>query len=250
MSSGNVGEPLILIHSLGTGAGLWDPRLPALKEHFDVITYDVRGHGDPAWDGPDFSVEDCARDLEEMIRDRGLGRVHLFGLTLGGSIALCFAGMFPERVRSLVVADAAPWYGEAGARSWEERARATVRTPREETFQASLPLWFTPGFIASQSAEVARVKTVFMRTSNAGHAAACRALGGLDARPWLPRITAPTLVMTGELDARTPVAVGREVAESITGATFEVLPGLVHLTPIESPVAVKRALEHMLARQA
>ena len=240
------GEPVILIHSLGTGARIWDPVVARLQEHLQVITYDLRGHGDPGWEGEAYTVEDCARDLDGLLAELRLDSAHVWGLTLGGSIAAVYAGMYPARVRTLTVADATGWYGEGGFASWEARARATLTTPREDQFRASVPLWFTPPFIAQHPEEIERIRGVYMGTSNAGHAAACLALGRLDARPWVGKITAPTLVMTGEMDTRTPPEMGRVLADSIPGARFELLPGLAHLTPLESNLPTDKALAHIL----
>ena len=95
--------------------------------------------------------------------------------------------------------------------------------------------WFSDTFRDTHPDDVNRVVDLFVATDSAAHAAACRAMGAMDARDLLPAITAPTLVLVGEHDYATPPDMARHLADHITGATLRVLPDLRHMALIEQP---------------
>src|SRR5262249_13817753 len=150
-----------------------------------------------------------------------------------------------DRVRSLVLADTTAWYGEEAAGAWAERARKAVTVPRAKQVPFQLDRWFSPEFTADHSAEVDRVVKIFLRTNSEAHAPASIAMGAMDPGPLLAAITAPTLVMAGQLDYATPPAMARALAEGIAGAELEILPGLRHMSLVERPALADRVRQHL-----
>jgi pimeloyl-ACP methyl ester carboxylesterase len=63
-----------------------------------------------------------------------------------------------------------------------------------------------------------------------------------DSRPFLPSIKCPTLVLVGREDALTPVELSQEIAAGIPGSKLEIIPDCGHLSTMERPEAVNRAL--------
>ena len=243
------GQPLVLVHSLGSGGAIWDQIAATLSSRFQVITYDARGHALKEWSGPDFTIEECAADLIGLLDHLSVDRAHVWGMSMGGSIALCCAGLYPERISGLVLSGTTAWYGADAQAYWSDRAERILATSRESQFESQLGYWFTPGFAASNPAELNRIRSIYIKTSNAGHAAACRALGRLDARALLADIEAPTLVMTGDRDSRTPWQMGQALADVIPKSRFELLADLAHLGPLESPKPLELATKHLLGGQ-
>src|SRR3954471_3255406 len=94
------GDPVVLLHPLALSGELWEPLAATLSEEFDVLSLDLRGHGASGWDGRPFSIEDLALDVAEVLDALELGAVGMLGMSMGGSVAVTFAGLFPERVRS------------------------------------------------------------------------------------------------------------------------------------------------------
>lgn len=229
------GEPLVMLHPLALAGDLWEPLADALADQFQVFTPDLRGHGDTSWDGGAFSIADMAHDLAQALDTLGSGPVHLLGMSMGGSVAMTFAGLYPDRVRTLTLADTTAWYGENAVTAWAERAEKAVSVPREKQVGFQVDRWFSDTFRDTHPDDVGRVVDLFVATDNAAHAAACRAMGALDARDLLPAITAPTLVLVGEHDYATPPDMARYLADHITGATLRVLPDLRHMALIEQP---------------
>src|SRR5689334_20468281 len=80
---GQDGAPVIIfIHGFPFNKSMWDGQLETLKDHYRVIAYDVRGHGDSDTGGKDFSIELFVEDLHALIHSLGLGKTILCGLSM------------------------------------------------------------------------------------------------------------------------------------------------------------------------
>jgi 3-oxoadipate enol-lactonase len=160
---------------------------------------------------------------------------NLVGMSMGGSVAVTFAGLFPSRTLSLVLADTTAWYGPEAIPTWNERAGNARSLPRVDQVPFQVSRWFSEPFAARRPDEVNRVVRIFLATDGAAHAAAAQAMGALDARKLLPAVSASTLVLVGEQDYATPPAMARELAAGIPESALLVLPGLRHLSLVERP---------------
>jgi len=103
------GVPLVLLHGLGNEAHLWDDFVPAVAPHYRVLALDQRGHGDSDWD-PEarYDAESMTDDLEAVLDAFEIDRFVLIGFSMGGRVAMTFAGRHPERLAGLVVIDIGP----------------------------------------------------------------------------------------------------------------------------------------------
>jgi pimeloyl-ACP methyl ester carboxylesterase len=112
------GTPLVLVHGFGNEAHVWDEAAPAVAPWYRTVALDLRGHGDSDRD-PEcrYDYDAHVADLEAVTAALGIDRLVLVGHSLGGRIAMRFAGRHPERLAGLVIVDSAP----------ELDARGTVR---------------------------------------------------------------------------------------------------------------------------
>ena len=95
--------PLLLVHGGRDHARSWDWVARELRRDFHVVAPDLRGHGDSAWAiGGMYSVSDFVLDLAQLTDALAAGPCHVIAHSLGGSVALQLAGVYPERVRKLV----------------------------------------------------------------------------------------------------------------------------------------------------
>jgi pimeloyl-ACP methyl ester carboxylesterase len=103
------GVPLVLLHGLGNEAHLWDDFVPCIAPHYRVLALDQRGHGDSDWD-PEarYDAESMTDDLEAVLDATHIDRFVLVGFSMGGRVAMTFAGRHPERLAGLVIIDIGP----------------------------------------------------------------------------------------------------------------------------------------------
>lgn len=243
------GYPVLLLHPLALSAELWRPLMES-TEGLRLIGVDAPGHGGTPWDGRPFTMQDMADDAAAVLEALEIEDAGMFGLSMGGSTAVVLAGSQPELFSSLVLSDTTACYGDDREAEWAERAERAVAVPREEQLSFQVDRWFSPRTVEEHPETFQRVCDVFTATDSEAHAAACRAMGGLDARGLLAAITAPTLVMVGADDYATPEAMARELYEGIGGSRLEVLPGTRHLSVLDQPLAWKLAVEHFRTHAA
>jgi pimeloyl-ACP methyl ester carboxylesterase len=103
------GVPLLFVHGFGNEAHVWDDLAPAVAPYYRTLALDLRGHGDSDRD-PEarYDYEFHVADLESVTGALGIERLVLVGHSLGGRIAMLFAGRHPERMAGLVIVDSAP----------------------------------------------------------------------------------------------------------------------------------------------
>ena len=236
---------LLLSNSLGTTHEMWEPQLAALTQHFRVLRYDRRGHGQSAVPPGPYSIGEMAGDVIELLDSLGLERVSYCGLSIGGMDAMWNAATAPERIDRLALCATAPHMPPREL--WDERA-ATVRGQGVEVLaDATMERWFSPDFHRSHPDAVAWIREMFVSTPAEGYAGCCEAIREWDFGSELGRISAPTLVLSAQDDPSTPPEQGEVIADGIPGARFEVLDAPTrHLSNVEQPETFTAALlEHL-----
>lgn len=225
-------------------------QLPAFAADYRVIAPDMRARF-PA----DASFNLLVDDLAELLSDRQPGPAVVVGQSLGGSIAIRFATRFPELVRGLVLANTLTRvsYEHLGLNRTAlvpiaigtTRYLPTGLARRLARFWCRESVWIYDPAGCHDLTEYALwtgPRTVPSRISS-------RRVGllkGLDLRPELVRIAAPTLVVKGPLDVYCPPSWAREIAERIPGARYEELEGTGHCSHISMPEAFNSVVEAWL----
>ncbi|HKT00012.1 MAG TPA: 3-oxoadipate enol-lactonase [Rugosimonospora sp.] len=241
--SGPPGAPvLVLGGSLGTTLDMWQPLLDELGGGYRVLRYDHRGHGgSPVPPGP-YTVDELGRDVLALLDARGLDRVLYCGLSLGGMVGMWLAAHAPERIERLALLCTAA-YLPAG-QGYRDRAAQVRAAGVGSVAEAVLARWFTVRYLARH--DVAGYRAMLAGTPAEGYAGCCEAIAAMDLRPVLPRIVAPTLVVSGSDDPAIPPPFGEQIAAAVPGARFEALDDAAHLAAVEQPGAVARLLRQHL----
>jgi len=230
---------VVLSNSLGAARGMWDPQVPALAERYRVVTYDTRGHGEsPAPRGP-YALDDLVDDLVALLDEVGAERAHVAGLSLGGMTAMRLALREPQRVDRLALLctsakpDATPFLERAAA------VRTGGTAPLAPTVASR---WVTPAYAAEHPDLVARLEAMIAGSDDEGYAACCEVVAGVDLLGDLPRISAPTLVVSGREDPALPPEHQELIAEAIPGAELLTVSPAAHLANLEATLEVTGAL--------
>jgi 3-oxoadipate enol-lactonase len=223
---------LALPSSLGTTAEMWEPNAGYLSRTFRLVCYTQRGRD---------SVEKLGRDFLQLLDDRGLDRVSLCGLSLGGATAMWVAANAPERIDRLVLACTSARFGEPGP--WLERAAVVRDRGLEPIADGIVARWFTP---AARPEVVARFRQMLVDTPRDDYAACCEALARWDFRDRLGDIRTPTLVLAGAEDPSTQLDHSELLARELPDAKLVVLSAAAHLANVEQAEAFSRlVIEHL-----
>lgn len=237
--------PVVLMGpSLGTNLNMWDLQLP-LRDRLRLVRYDHRGHGgSPTPPGP-YEIADIGRDVVALMDELEIERASHCGVSLGGMVGMWLAINLPERIERLVLICTAAHMPPAT--KWQERAAKVLDAGSTEPIaDAVTERWLTPRFAAEHPEVRADLRAMLTATPADGYAWCCGAIERLDLRDELPRITAPTLVISGADDAATPVDKQAEIAAVVPAARHEVVASAAHVAPVEQPDPINRLIgEHL-----
>jgi pimeloyl-ACP methyl ester carboxylesterase len=226
------GPPVLLINGLSAPAVTWALQAKALARHFQVVAFDNRGVGESDLPPePVYTTGQMADDAAALLHHLKIGRAHVLGASMGGTIAQELAFRHPRLVRSLTLL--CTWT-EADARflhTVEAWMSLAYRVPIEERYRYVVYPWiFSPEFLAKKE----NIETAFQRAIAYPHQTKAEAIerqargilawNGTRAKR-LAGIRVPTLVMVGKDDILTPPAFSRALAKRIPRARLVVLPG-------------------------
>jgi 3-oxoadipate enol-lactonase len=246
--SGGPGDAVLLVHAIGCDHRMWDGLGIALSPRFRVIRMDVRGHGRSAVTPRPYSLDQLADDARDLLDSLEVEKSHWVGLSMGGMIGQAFALRHPKRLRKLVLANTTSTYGAQGPEMWQARAKAVSEGGMAAIRDLAMQRYFTDDFRASHADIVDRIGAGFVATDPAGYIGCCDAIRELDFSGDLHRIQAPTLVIAGEKDVGTPVAMSQAIADAIPGAKLAVIAGAAHLSAVENPDAFNKLVADFLSR--
>lgn len=233
---------LLMLHSLGSAAAVWEPQAAALSRRFRVVRMDLRGHGLSAVSDDEGSMARFAADAFGALDALGIAAAHVAGISIGGRIAMEMAASVPGRVLSLVVCDSGLEFPPP--EGWQARMDAVRDGGMAAVADAVLARWVCDvGLPSSQG-----LKRMLLTTPPAGYASAAAALRDARAAPLAGRICCPTSVIVGERDIATPPAWSEAIRDAIPGATLTVIPEAAHIPTFEAEAAVTDALAAHMAR--
>ncbi len=256
---------LLAIMGLGMPAAAWPPALIDLLAACGarVITFDNRdAGGSTKFSGAPtippavaiaraalrlhvpapYTLHDMAADALGLLDALGIGRAHLVGVSMGGMIAQLIAALHPQRVASLTSIMSSTGNPSPRVAFGRPRAiRAILRRPKDpqdpqsviDDLERKFSVIGTPMAREERAAQRAHYERIARRglDSAASRRQLLAVLATGDRRPWLARITAPTLVLHGRLDPLLPLAAGIETAQCIAGARLVVIDGMGHDLP-------------------
>jgi pimeloyl-ACP methyl ester carboxylesterase len=233
------GEPLVLLNGGMMSMSSWDHLLPAFAARFRVVRCDFRGQllspGQPPPDMPGHA-EEVVRLLDHLV----IERAHLVGTSFGAEVGLALAALHGERVLSLVAATATDVVSgplrEGIGRLQAACLEVLAGGERALVFDLSLPLFYSPTFLAAHRNELEARRAQVGRLPDEWFAAGERLLAALidlDLRPLLPEIACPVLAVAAEEDEIMPLERMRALADAIGDARLAVVPDCGHVLVVE-----------------
>jgi pimeloyl-ACP methyl ester carboxylesterase len=243
------GEPLVLLHGLGSSGADWEYQVPELAHYFQVIVPDFRGHGASDRAG-DYGVERFAADTWRLLDHLGMRSFDLLGYSMGGAVAMQMVLDRPGRVRRLILSNTLPSFRtDTLGKRWLLWSRLLLMGwlgPRRLSQVMTRRLYPRPDQAALRE-KVARRnaendKNVYLAT--------LRALAGWSVRERLAGLTLPVLLLSAEHD----YFLRHETdafAAALPDARLRHFAGTRHGLPLEAPAAFNRAvLEFLLPAPA
>jgi pimeloyl-ACP methyl ester carboxylesterase len=231
------GPAILLSHGYSATSCMWAGQIAALSPFYRVVVWDMRGHGesDCPEDPVAYSEALTVEDMAALLRQCGIERAVIGGLSLGGYMSLAFHLAHRAMVRALMLFDTGPGFrNDEARRAWNERAQQRARDLEARGFAA-----------LGQSDEVRASR----HRSALGLAGAARGmLAQADGRviDSLDKVVASTLVLVGA-DDKNFLAAADYMARKIPGAVRVTIPAAGHASNLHQPAAFNRAVEEFLS---
>lgn len=244
-------HPLLVVGpSLGTSSILWNRAASLLGTDYDVVAWDLPGHGVSPAATETFDVPALADAVVDLVDSIAPGEAfHYAGVSLGGATGLQLGIQHGERLKSLSVQNSGAKIGTP--EGWLERAETVRNQGTPVMIQGSAARWFAPGFMDREPELSSRLLHALRDADRFSYAFCCEALAAFDVRDELGTIHVPTQVIAGALDGVATPSMAEEVATGITAgggtATAVTLEGVAHLAPAEAPAHLAELMRGLLA---
>jgi pimeloyl-ACP methyl ester carboxylesterase len=255
------GTLLLFLHGFSNDAHVWDWIAPVLAPHYRVVALDQRGHGDSGRDPEGrYDHETMARDANAAIESLGTSRVVLVGHSLGGRVAMRFAGLFPEKLAGLVIVDSAPDLDARGTtrisldvqqQDWSFASVADYERVLQRQYAAT-----KPEILAKLAVHWTRARPDgrYELKLDPGFMKARAGISAADAKAWseqeakhlwaaLAKLPCPALVVRGAAsDVMSAEVADRMVDDVIPNAKLETIARAGHSVMLDNPEAFEKVL--------
>ena len=244
IDSGGNGIPVVFLHANTGSSRVWEYQIPAFTAAgYRVVAFDRRGWGRTEIRPDGSQPGSAADDLRTLLDSLHIERIHLVGTAGGGFVALDFALSYPERLRSLVVANSIggvqdPEFLDMGRR---------LRPPQFDALPPELRE-VGPDYRAGNPEGTKRWIELEKISRPPGPPAVAQPLRNRLTLALLEKIHMPTLLLTGGADLYAPPPVMRLFAARITGAEFVIVPEAGHSTYWERPEVFNQAVLKFLGK--
>jgi 3-oxoadipate enol-lactonase len=233
-AGGGEATPIVFLHGVGSDKSVWRPQLEHFGATRGAIAFDYPGYGDsdPAPQGT--TRDDYAAAILSAMRELGLERAHVCGLSLGGVIAIAMHHAAPDRCASLILADTFAVHPE-GRAIYERSLAGSSDLPA--TAEARVDV------LLAQPADPHVRREVVETMSRIDPAAYCigaEAVWLADQRDRAAAIRVPTLIICGDEDRPTPPDLSRELHAIIHNSGLAMISNAGHLTNLEQLDAFNR----------
>lgn len=242
------GLPVVLLHGVGLNQSIWAEQVTALKSDFQVITYDLLGHGRSIATDANAPLGDWVDQLNSVVHDLALEKFALVGFSFGGLIAQAYAARHSRLIDRLVLMSTVYDRSEAERASVLSRLEVVKREGPQAAIPTALSRWFSPEFSKAHPEIMNRYEALLRGNDAASFLSAyeCFATADRELVGMLAGFDRPTLAMTGELDTGSTPAMARKLAGMIPGAGCSIIAGGRHMMPVEIPDEVNSVLRSFL----
>lgn len=244
------GSPVVLLHSFLCDGEMWSEQIAPLSEHYRLINVDLRGHGKSSAANGSLDIYDLVNDVLAVLDAEGIDSAVWAGLSIGGMIALRAALVAPERVSGLILLDS---HAGTETRFKTYKYKTMVAAERIFGIRPLLPtvakLMFGAHTRRTQPELVRHWKEKFASMSQISIGHMVDALCARDSlKDRLGNIHQPALVLVGEEDVSLPPPCSARMAERLSNASLQVVERAGHLSALEQPEAVTKAMLSFLDR--
>lgn len=252
------GIPLIFIHGAFADSSMWNPQWEYFQERYQVIRYDLRGHGKTGPSGLNrYQMETFVDDLAALMDGLEIPSAILCGVSFGGSIAQGFASRYPEKVIGLILAGSMV----SMSLTLSEKIQRYVLVPKwlmmliirsmsvrkfvEFSYWLSR-IFFGKNFLSYDDEVSDYLKSSMLTIESQEYLKIWQAIYSFDTFP-LERITCPTLVLNGEKEPKRIFRHSEELINQIPIVQSKIIPRAKHSMNMENAKEFNRIIDEFMS---
>ena len=228
---------LILGPGLGTAVEpLWGKTAQLLADRYEIIGYDLPGHGRSEPSTEQWTLDglaDAVAELTTQARGESDRQVFFAGVSLGGAVAQRLALRHADLFDRIAMVCSSPKFGTPDA--WRERAEFVAKAGTPAMVERSAKTWFADGFIEQNPTDSTALLHSLQNADRFSYAHASVALSEFDMSDDLAKVTTPLLALAGDQDTVSPPEHARAVAAAVQNGQAAVLHNVAHQGPTEDP---------------
>lgn len=251
------GDAVLLLNGELMTMASWEPIAAGLMVSRRVIRCDFRGQLLSPGVAP-LTFDEHVRDLEQLLDALDVPVVHVIGTSFGALAALCLASTRPERVRSVIAAQATAYCDAEALARLEDvigacRVAALGDGGGDVVFDLMSERLFSDAYVNEHAGIFDLRRQAFEGFPSEYYEGMLRMFGimiAADLRSNLPRVVAPTLVVESSADLMFPAPASSELAQGIRGAEVITLAGATHGILVENPPQLFAVIQEFLARHS
>ena len=222
------GKTIVFVHGLSDSLAYWKVLSENLKNDYQTLIYDLRGHGESSDDDRNTTIDLYQEDLYQLLKSLNIENAVFVGLSLGGNVILNLAVNHPEMVNGLVVMSSFPEHDEKLKNIFDDFDNA-IDEGFVEFFDTILPYTLPDDILEEHKELLENVKVEAAKTANIERIKKGINAGyGFNLSDKLNEINAPTLVIAGEEDNLTTLDVQRKISDNIQDSELIVLEKTKH----------------------
>ncbi len=233
------GEPLLLIHGLGSSSRDWEYQIPQFSKQYKVITIDLRGHGKTSKPKGPYSIRGFADDVALFLEALKIQHVNILGLSMGTATGFELAIYYPELVKSLIAVNMS---AKLSVKTFNEKKQFFIRDVIVKVLgMKKMGEFLAPRLFPLPEQEDLRKKvaTRWAENDKKAYLSAFHSLRNWSVEEELHKITCPTIVIASDGDY-TPVEIKEEYVKKIPNGQISIIKNSHHAVPMEKPEEFNR----------
>lgn len=247
------GRPLVLVSGFSADHLGWTPVLGALSKKYQVILFNNRGAGQTDVPSGVYSIEQMAHDIFSLCKALNIFNADFIGNSMGGFLVQQLAYQYPALTRSIVISNSVMSRSSSVFQIYADAQLELIKAnaPSEALCKIGISWCFSWDYLSQPGKLEALIQ---LSKSNphpftvTGYEGQLAAIKTFDARPWIKKIKAPTLVVTGDEDIIFFHALSKKIAAAIPNAKFHCFEKCGHIPHIEHPEEYVRVVTNFHSR--
>ena len=238
------GDALVLLHGVGMNKSVWAPEVNLLSDSFDVLVYDMWGHGDSDLPTGELSLTDYTNQLAKLLSELGISEAFVAGHSMGGLIAIDFALNYPEMCLGMSALNAVFNRTPAQSEAVKKRAADLAAGGITVNLTDTLHRWFGEAGEHEFPEAESLAKQLLLAVSPVGYAKAYSVFANSDKVhvDHLKSLSVPAVFFTADGDPNSTPEMSQAMASLAPLGSSQVLTGHRHMMTLTAPLQISESL--------